>query len=291
MLESITAFSMFVQVAELRSFVAAGRTMGVSASAIGKRITRLEQTLGVPLFKRTTRSLSLTCDGEKLLARSRRILEEIEQLATDVNHSAQLPHGRLKVTVAPISDRLVDTLAEFSRRYPDIELEVHYSDRLVDLIEEDFDLAIRVGQISDSNLRSHHLGDFTRLIVASPAYLQQHGTPKSAQDLCNHKLLHYRQPKSGKIEPWPVTLHTNEHLPSTLVCNDMAARIDFAIKGLGLACLPNLVIREPLADGRLVPVQLTPTGSCYPIYAIWPHAHVHTARFKALIEFMKGVHL
>ncbi|WAH57044.1 LysR family transcriptional regulator [Pseudomonas silvicola] len=291
MLESVAAISVFVQVAEVHSFVAAGRALGVSASAVGKRIARLEENLGVPLFKRTTRSLSLTADGERLLERSRRIIEEFECLTSEVAQSAQQPRGRLKVTVAPISDRLVDMMASFSRQYPEIELEIQYTDRLVDLVEGDFDMAIRVGEISDSNLRSHWLGDFTRLIVASPQYLLEHGTPTSVAALSGHKLLHYRQPKSGKIEPWPLTLAHGAELPVTLICNDMAARIDFAIKGLALACLPDLVIREPLADGRLVPLHLNAATTRYPIYAIWPHSRMYTARFGALLTFIKTLQL
>jgi len=291
MLESVAAISVFVQVAEIGSFVGAGRALGVSASAVGKRIARLEETLGVPLFKRTTRSVTLTVDGQRLLDRSRRIIDEFEHLTSEVAQSAQLPRGRLKVTVAPISDRLVDALAVFSRQYPEIELEVQYTDRLIDLVDEDFDLAIRVGEISDSNLRSHWLGDFTRLIVASPRYLQEHGTPTSMQALTEHKLLHYRQPKSGKIEPWPVRLPAGVELPVTLICNDMAARIEFATKGLALACLPDLVIREPLADGRLVPLHLGSATTRYPVYAVWPHSRMYTARFGELLNYIKALRL
>jgi DNA-binding transcriptional LysR family regulator len=289
MLESVAAFSVFVQVAELRSFVAAGRAMGVSASAIGKRISRLEERLGVQLFQRSTRSISLTPEGEKLLERSRRILDEIEEIQTELSSAADLPQGKLKISLAPISDVFLDHLARFNERYPQIELELDYAERNVDIIQEGFDAAIRVGDGADSNLRAHHMGDFRRLIVASPAYLLRHGVPARPQQLLEHKLLHYRSPNSGKVEPWPLNNCGELHLPTSMICNDINTRIDFALKGLGIACLPDISIRKPLRDGLLTPMLLDHTANSTKIHALWPHAHQHTSRQKAFIDFIKSV--
>lgn len=289
MLESVAAFSVFVQVAELRSFVAAGRALGVSASAIGKRISRLEESLGVQLFQRSTRSIALTPEGEKLLERSRRILDEIEEIQTELSSAADLPRGRLKISLAPISDVFLDHLAHFNERYPEIELELDYAERNVDIIQEGFDAAIRVGEVADNNLRAHPMGHFRRLIVASPTYLERHGTPTRPEQLPEHKLLHYRSPNSGKVEPWPLNDCGELYLPTSIVCNDINTRIDFALKGLGIACLPDISIRKPLADGRLTPILLAHSANATPIHALWPHAHQYTSRQKAFIDFIKTV--
>ncbi|MGO1252808.1 MAG: LysR family transcriptional regulator, partial [Alcaligenes aquatilis] len=144
-MDSLNSFVVFVQVAEVRSFVAAGRLLGVSASAVGKSVARLEEKLGVRLFHRSTRSVSLTAEGSLFLERSRRILAEIEAAEQELSQATTMPHGRLRVSLPLVSSLLLPVLGEFMREYPEIELDLDFSDRLVDVIEEGFDAVVRTG--------------------------------------------------------------------------------------------------------------------------------------------------
>ncbi|WP_340616048.1 LysR family transcriptional regulator [Xenorhabdus entomophaga] len=289
MIESLTAISVFVQVAELKSFVGAGRVLGLTASAVGKRISRFEKELGVQLFNRTTRSISLTHEGNILLVKSRRILDEIDELQYELSNAVQKPQGRLKISLAPITDIFLDHLSKFNEQYPDIELELDYSARNVDLTQEAFDAAIRVGYIPDNNLRSHHLGNFRRLIVASPIYLAKNGEPLTSSDLMNHRLLHYRSPNTGIIEQWPIDSTRETNLPRSIVCNNLNARIDFALKGIGIAYLPDITIQHYLDKKLLVPILSDYSTDTIQVHVIWLHSTQYSMRQKVLINFLKKI--
>lgn len=198
--ESLSGFVVFVQVAETRSFVAAGRLLGVSASAVGKRVVRLEDKLGVRLFHRSTRSVTLTAEGALFLERSRRILAEIEAAELELSQAVATPRGRLRVSLPLVSSLMLPVLAEFMRQYPEIELDLDFSERMVDVIEDGFDAVVRTGEPSDSRLSARRLGRFQMMLVASPDYLAQRGMPRLPGDLLQHACLHYRSPNSGKLE-------------------------------------------------------------------------------------------
>ena len=151
-MDSLSGFAVFVQVAETRSFVAAGRLLGVSASAVGKSVARLEERLGVRLFHRSTRSVTLTAEGILFLERSRRILAEIEAAERELSQATVAPRGRLRISLPLVSSLVLPVLGEFMQAYPDIELDLDFSDRLVDVIEEGFDAVVRSGEPADLSL-------------------------------------------------------------------------------------------------------------------------------------------
>lgn len=182
-MDSLSGFTVFVQVAETRSFVVAGRQMGVSASAVGKSVARLEEKLGTRLFHRSTRSITLTAEGALLLERSRRILAEIEAAEQELSRAAQAPRGRLRVSLPLVSSLVLPVLGDFMRQYPEIELDLDFTDRMVDVIEEGSDAVVRTGEPSDSRLSARCLGAFRIPLVASPAYLAQRGEPRQPADL------------------------------------------------------------------------------------------------------------
>lgn len=156
-MDSLSGFTVFVQVAETRSFVAAGRLMGVSASAVGKSVARLEEKLGARLFHRSTRSITLTAEGALFLERSRRILAEIEAAEQELSRAAEAPRGRLRVSLPLVSSLVLPVLGDFMRRYPEIELDLDFTDRMVDVIEEGFDAVVRTGEPADSRLSARRL--------------------------------------------------------------------------------------------------------------------------------------
>lgn len=203
-MENLGGFVVFVQVAETRSFVAAGRALGLSASAIGKRIARLEARLNVRLFHRSTRSITLTAEGARFLERCRRVIAEIDAAEQELTQSTEAPRGRLRVSLPTIGTLLLPVLADFMAAYPEIELDIDFSDRIVDVVDEGFDAVLRTGRPTDSRLSSRLLGHFRQHLVASPDYLERHGAPRTPADLAQHRCLHYRFPSSGKLEIWPL---------------------------------------------------------------------------------------
>lgn len=288
-MDSLNSFTVFVQVAEVRSFVAAGRLLGVSASAVGKSVARLEEKLGVRLFHRSTRSVTLTAEGTLFLQRSRRILAEIEAAEQELSQATAAPRGRLRVSLPLVSSLVLPVLGEFMREYPEIELDLDFSDRLVDVIEEGFDAVIRTGDPTDSRLSARRLGSFRSLLVASPDYLALQGIPKVPADLLNHTCLHYRFPNSGKLEPWALRRATDEPeltLPTSMICNNIETRVCFAVQGLGIAYLPEFSIREPLADGRLQTVLADYAERTGVFHILWPTSKHPSPKVRAFIDFL-----
>ncbi|MBY6344728.1 LysR family transcriptional regulator [Providencia rettgeri] len=288
-MDSLNSFTVFVQVAEVRSFVAAGRLLGVSASAVGKSVARLEEKLGVRLFHRSTRSVTLTAEGTLFLQRSRRILAEIEAAEQELSQATTTPRGRLRVSLPLVSSLVLPVLGDFMREYPEIELDLDFTDRLVDVIEEGFDAVIRTGAPTDSRLSARRLGSFRSLLVASPDYLARQGIPKVPADLLNHTCLHYRFPNSGKLEPWALRRATDEPeltLPSSMICNNIETRVCFSLQGLGIAYLPEFSVREPLADGRLQAVLADYAERTGVFHILWPASKHPSPKVRAFIDFL-----
>ncbi|MFM0740694.1 LysR family transcriptional regulator [Paraburkholderia xenovorans] len=288
-MESLSGFLVFVQVAETRSFVTAGRLLGVSASAVGKRIARLEERLGVRLFHRSTRSITLTSDGVQFLERSRRILAEIEAAELEMSQSAGSPRGRLRVSLPLVGSLVLPTLADFMLAYPEIELDLDFSDRVVDVIEEGFDAVVRTGVLRDSRLAARQLGSFGNILVGAPAYFARRGTPQKPADLTDHVCLHYRYPTSGKLEIWPLRREAGEREvtpPVSMVCNNVETRTCFAMRGLGIACVPDFSVREALRDGLLCTVLDDHIERRIDINVVWPAGRSVPPRLRVFIDFM-----
>ncbi|QPF74642.1 LysR family transcriptional regulator [Roseateles sp. DAIF2] len=288
-MDSLNGFMVFVQVAETRSFVAAGRLLGVSASAIGKSVARLEEKLAVRLFHRSTRSITLTAEGTLFLERSRRILAEIEAAELELSRASGAPRGRLRVSLPLVSSLVLPVLGEFMREYPEIELDLDFTDRMVDVIEEGFDAVVRTGEPGDSRLTARRLGSFRSLLVASPDYLARRGTPQVPADLMRHACLHYRFPNSGKLEPWTLRQPAEPaelQLPTSMICNNIETRLCFALQGHGIAFLPDFSIRESLADGRLRPVLADHVGRSGVFHMLWPASRHPSPKVRALVDFL-----
>jgi DNA-binding transcriptional LysR family regulator len=288
-MESLSGFNVFVQVAETRSFVAAGRALGISASAIGKSVARLEERLGVRLFHRSTRSMTLTAEGMMLLERSRRVLAEIEAAEQELSQSASVPKGRLRVSLPLVSGLVLPVLADFMRAYPAVELDLSFTDRMVDVVEEGYDAVVRTGERLDSRLSSRQLGSFATVIVGSPAYFAQHGVPQRPADLAGHPCMHYRFPNSGKLEVWPLLREAGEaepRLPTSMICDNAETRVWFALQGLGIACLPEFAVRAELAAGTLRTVLDDYVDRTVTFRLLWPSGRHLMPRLRAFIDFM-----
>ncbi|MGP2410067.1 LysR family transcriptional regulator [Yersinia sp. 2553 StPb PI] len=285
-MDSLSSLSVFVQVAETRSFVMAGRILGVSASAVGKNIARLEGWLGVRLFHRSTRSIALTSEGALFLERSRRILAEVEAAELELLQLTDKPRGRLRVSLPLVSTLLLPVLADFMLAYPDIELDLDFSDRIVDVVEEGFDAVVRTGELTDSRLSARKLGQSTMLLVASPAYLEQHGEPMHPVELANHICLHYRFPNSGKLETWPLPNESDLRIPISMVCNNIETRMCFALRGLGIACLPDFSMGKAVAEGKLRSLLDSYVKRTVSLHVVWPSGRYITPKLRVFIDFL-----
>ncbi|ETK17659.1 LysR family transcriptional regulator [Pseudomonas sp. FH1] len=289
-MDSLTTLNAFVQVAHTHSFVGAGRVLGITASAVGKSVARLEERLGVRLFHRSTRSVTLTAEGELFLERSRRILLEIEEAEAELSQVSQAPRGRLKVSLPLVGHPFLPVLADFKKDYPDVELDLSFTDRRVDVVEEGYDAVLRSGEAPDSRLSSRLVGDYRMIVVAAPAYLASRGTPGHPSDLAAHSCILFRFPNTGKLQRWPLRqdgVELDIQLPAAMICNNLEARVCFARQGIGLAYLPDFAIREWLESGELVQVlhDCTERGS---FRMMWPSSRHPSPKLRVFIDFLKA---
>lgn len=288
-MDVLSGIEYFVQAAETRSFSAAGRNLGVSSSAIGKSVARMEAHLGVRLLHRSTRSITLTAEGALFLERCRRILGEVEAAELELSEIHTEPKGKLRVSFPLVGRLVMPVLTSFMHRYPLIELDVDFSDRMVDVIEEGFDAVIRTGEPADSRLMSRPLGKYRLVLVASPAYLSQQGPPQTPADLVDHACLQHKFPSTGKYEAWPFRPMGNETTPTlntTMVCNTSEALIEVARAGLGIACLPDFMVREGIAKGELVTVLNNYIEHQGTFRMLWPSSKHLAPKLRVFIDFM-----
>jgi len=283
-MDSFSGLESFVRAADLLSFAEAGRTLGISASAVGKNVARLEQQLGLRLFQRTTRQVRLTQEGALFHERCRRILDELHDARAAMQAAAEAPRGRLRISLPTIGYRfLLPVLPEFQARYPEVELDLDFNDHLVDVVEAGLDVVIRSGDLADSRLVARRLGPFRFILAASPTYLAARGVPRTPADLARHTSLRYRFLSSGKLEEW--VLPGLPAMPIALVCNNMEAMLGAAVAGMGLAYMPDFLARDALARGELQQVlaeQLTHSGQ---FSALWPSSRQLSPKVRAFVDF------
>jgi len=286
-MDSLTGIVAFVRSAEALSFAGAARSLGVSPSAIGKSIARLEQAMGVRLFQRSTRKVRLTAEGLVFFERCRRILDELQDAEAEMTHAVQAPRGRLRVSLPAIGYRfLLPHLKAFRQLHPEIALDLDFSDQLVDLIEAGVDVAIRSGTLPDSRLLARRLGPFRFVLCASPEYLREHGTPQTVEDLERHDGIRYRFVTTGKLMEWNIRSATPLRLRDDFVCNNMEAVLAAAVDGHGLAYMPDFLARDALGEGRLQTVldgHVTDHGQ---FWAVWPSGRALLPRVRVFVDYM-----
>ncbi|MBH2514294.1 LysR family transcriptional regulator [Serratia ureilytica] len=289
-MDNLSGVSVFVQAAETLSFVEAGRVLGISASAVGKSIARLENRLGTRLFHRSTRSMTLTAEGRLFLHRCQRILGELAAAEREISDTHSAPRGKLRVSLPLVGGLLNPVLAEFIRRYPEIELETDFSDRRVAVIEEGFDAVIRVGDTEDSRLMRRQLGTFHLQLVAAPDYLHRAGIPLQPADLHGHAGLLYKFPSTGKVEPWPLEGWEKriETLAHRLVCNTVDTLIYLAESGQGIACLPDFAVKRALEQGRLQQILREHCRHSGSFKVLWPSSKHLTPKLRVFIDTLSG---
>jgi DNA-binding transcriptional LysR family regulator len=288
-MDNLNGIVAFVSTAEALSFVAAGRKLGISASAVGKTIAKLEQALGVRLFHRTTRKVTLTDEGRHFYDRCRQILEDLRDAQAVLSEAAQTPRGKLRVSLPAIGYRfLFPVLPEFTRLYPDVELDLDFNDRLVDVVEGGFDAVIRSGALTDSSLMSRRLGAFCFVLCASPRYLAQAGVPRTLRDLEAHACVRYRFPTTGKLQPWGLLADGSEpaNLRTAMTFNNMEALREAVIADFGIGYMPDFLVRDALATGMLTTVldELRIAPGQFSI--LWPSSRQLSPKLRVFVDFM-----
>lgn len=284
MSEQLKGISVFVTAVEAGSFSLAASRLHLSRSAVGKTISQLEQRLGVRLFQRTTRSVALTDDGALFYEHCLRALEEIQTAEALLDSGKQTVRGRLRVSMPMLYGRMciAPLLTEFASQHPDLKMELLFSDRVSDLIEDGLDLVIRNGKLPDSSgLIARRIGLHRMIICASPGYLARCGEPQTIDDLSSHEVVNYIN--AGVPHRWVIPQDngkTIEFVPkSRLLMDELQPVSAAAISGFGIAILPCWLIGEELQKGKLVRILRNYRENVYETHAVWlqtPHLPLKT---------------
>lgn len=294
-LDRLTGIIAFARTASLGSYTAAARALSVSPSAVSKSVQRLETSLGLALFTRTTRSLTLTSEGADMYERALRLLQSVEEIEQAAVAARGEPAGIIKVTAPlPIGvNLLAPALPRFRERYPKLSVDLRLGDRITDLIEEGIDVAVRVGHVADNRLISRRLAPHRLCAFASPAYLAKHGIPQHPEDLATHECVNFRYQSSGQTLRWP--FHVGERvleiLPDAGIVVDVSDAVAAILAaGGGIGISPTYIAAPYVRRGELVPV-LTPfmLSDKFDITALWPESRRGNPNVKAFVGFLGEV--
>lgn len=288
-IESLSGLVAFSVAVETGSFAAAGRKLGLSASAVGKAVERLEARLGLRLLNRTTRSLAVTGEGDILYQYVTRILKELQDAEQELHLVQQTPRGRLKVSVPTVLGRkiVMPALLDFRTRFPEVTTEISLEDVKVDIIEGGYDVVLRLGELDDSTLRARRIGPHTFTTCASPGYLAHRGIPQSPADLHSHCCIYYRFPTTGRPEVWAFkNSHQGTPIKPSTILNDGEALASAALGGLGIIQVPSYLVSDDIAAGRLQAILADYTEERGSVSLVWPPMSARAPKVRAFIDFM-----
>ena len=286
MIDDMRSMAIFATVAEAGSFTAAGRQLKLATSGISQHVTKLEGRLGVTLFYRSTRSLSLTSEGQRLLEHVLRMMAAAEDGLNSIADVSKEPAGALTITLPAFmaDSNYEQAIWEFTERYPSIALTIKYLDRNFDLVGEGIDMALRMGELPDSALRSRRLGSFNRSLVCAPGYLSKVGKINTPDDLVKCEFVAMEE----LIDQLPLKKGKGETIASTnkgrILVNNFSALRSAIRAGLGVQRLPNSVVKADLESGALVTLLPDWKIPDLGIYAIWPDTSRRRSLTRLLIE-------
>jgi DNA-binding transcriptional LysR family regulator len=279
----------FTAVVDAASFVGAGDALGMSKAAVSRHVSDLEQRLGVRLMHRTTRKLSLTSEGEVFLARSRDILASIEASEAELSTRSVTASGLLKISV-PVSfgiRHLAPLWSEFLANHPQVTLDVQLADRVIDLVEEGFDLAVRIARLPDSSLISRQLASTRLVLCAAPSYLKRRGTPAHPSELAQHDVMGYSLMAMG--DQWQFTGPdgpVSAKVRPRMWTNNGDSCVAASLAGAGIQLQPTFLIDRELASGQLVEILPQFRSADLGIYAVYPSRKFVLPKVRVLVEFL-----
>jgi DNA-binding transcriptional LysR family regulator len=280
----------FVRVVESGSFTAAAERLEISKSVVSKYVTRLEDHLGARLLNRTTRRLSLTEVGRVFYDRSRKGLADIEEAQQEVSRLQGEPRGTLRINV-PMSFGILHVapaLPEFQRQYPELTVDMNLDDRKIDVIEEGFDVSVRISELPDSSLVARRIAPCRHAVVASPSYLGKHGTPRTPDDLRDHNVITYRYQDSAN--KWHFRMKDSEStsvdVSGTSMMNNSLAIREAVLEGIGVTRAPTFVVGKDIQEGRLVKLLAGYEILQVAIFLVYPQRRHLSPKIRAFVEFM-----
>jgi DNA-binding transcriptional LysR family regulator len=289
-LERMTAFA---RVAEMESFTGAAKSLGLPKATVSLAVQQLEERLGVRLLHRTTRRVHLTQDGLVFYERCKALIADAEDVETLFQRQPEALTGRIRVDMPSRMARLhvIPKLPQFFAKHPAIELELGSTDRSVDLVREGYDCVVRVGSLTDSDFLAHRIGEYSIVNVASPAYLKQHGTPRSLQDLAKHYLVHWAPVLGAK--PFGFEYLDGDEwkeLPmrGRITVNNAEAYLAACVAGLGIVQVPQVPFDE-LKRNRLVEILPKLKGQPMPVTILLPHRRQLSRRVRVFVEWLERV--
>ncbi|MBB5713016.1 LysR substrate-binding domain-containing protein [Sphingomonas xinjiangensis] len=292
-LERLTGLLAFARAGSMGSYTAAARALRVSPSAVSKSVQRLEKQLGVPLFTRTTRSLTLTAEGRDLHERAVRLLRDAEEIEQAALSARSEPSGTLRIAASlPIGVHVIaPALPAFRRLHPKVSVDLRLSDRIVDIIDEGIDIAVRIGDLTDSRLLSRKLAPVALCCFASPAYLAERGTPLHPDELANHDTVILRYQSSGQPLRWPFRIggRVVEIVPASAITADASeALVAILAAGGGIGMGATFVTAPYVARGELVPVLAEFAVERHNVTALWPESRRANPAVRAALDMLQG---
>ncbi|MBT3559230.1 MAG: LysR family transcriptional regulator [Rhodospirillales bacterium] len=289
-MDSLNGIHTFTRVVEIGSFTGAAASLGQTKSSVSKQVAKLEDRLGARLLNRTTRRMSPTEAGQAFYERCQRIITDIEDAERSVTNLQDTPRGLLRIN-APMSfsiRHLAPVISEFMQQYPDLQVDLDLNDRVVDVVEEGYDLVIRIARLPDSTLIARKLAPFHRIVCASPAYWDQHGRPQTPGDLRHHNCLLYKYLSSGN--EWSFISPTGEdsivRISGTFTSNNGDALLAAARQGLGVLATPSFISCDDVLSGVLEPVLEDYSHESTNIYAVYPHNRHLSAKVRLFVDYM-----
>lgn len=274
-MDRLTVMEVFVRAADTGSFTAAAQSLDMSPQMVGKYVASLEQRLGTRLLQRTTRRQKLTEAGRLFHAQAKRILDDVEAADADVLALGEKPRGTLRVT-APATlgaHCLVPSLCHYLNANPEVSVDLSLSDRVADIVEEGFDIAIRIGALPDSSLIARSLAPYQLIACASPAYLARRGTPQVPADLAGHECLRYASRSHSPPNTWQFTRDGREQaleVTGRVRINDARALVAATLAGCGIMLGPMMVLEDDISAGRLMRVLPDYDGPSRPVTLLYP---------------------
>jgi len=290
-MDRIDAMRAFVAVVTDGSFSNAANTLNLSPQLVSKYVSKLEEQLNIRLLNRTTRKVSLTEAGSHYFVHAQQILLSIDDMASQLGGLQLLPKGILRIS-APVSfalKHMAKLITDFQARYPSVTVDLQLSDRKVDIIEEGFDIALRIGQLESSSLIAKKIAPIRVVLCASPDYLKIHGTPKRLEDLETHRYLHYSYMNidtKGQIFKYLKVKQLKES--SVFRSNNGDVLVEAAIEGAGLVLQPTFIASHALSTGKLVIVLPEHEPSAIGLYAVYAHRKLLPHKVRCFIDFMEG---
>ncbi|MEM8809715.1 MAG: LysR family transcriptional regulator [Cyanobacteria bacterium P01_G01_bin.38] len=289
-MEDLNQLVPFVRVVTDGNFTQAARKLGMTPSGVSRTISRLEAELGVQLLTRTTRRLSLTHEGEIFYRRCVQILQDVEEAELSVTQSQSVPQGNLSIGIPVAFGQavLLPVMAEFSKRYPLISTSLFFSDRMVDTIDEGFDIVIRIGNLEDSRLIARPIATTELITCVSKQYLDMEGSPTRVEELRNHNCLGYINQKTGKIMDWyfAISNDTSTIQPSGRIhSTDGNALVDFALANIGIVQLHSYLVEEEIAQGNLIELFPGYRVVSSPISIVYPRKRYESFAVRAFMNF------